>query len=376
MSKKVLVLPGDHVGPEVMEQALRVLDVVQEATGTKFELKHDLCGGCSIDKHGKSVTDEVVKLSTDWADAIFFGSAGGPEWGHSWPNPELGLLTLRKATAAFANLRPCTFVSKSLTHLSPLKTEIVEGVDFMLVRENCGGAYFGPKLEDNDSAQDTWLYTRPEVERCAHIAAALALQHDPPLQVTSSDKANVLASGRLWRRVVSEVFEKHYPQLTLKHQLADSLAMIMIKNPRAFNGVIVTDNTFGDLLSDEAGGLTGTLGVLPSASLCDIPAKDKPVKGIYEPIHGSAPDISGKGIVNPAAQILSLAMMLRFSFVMYKEADAIEAAVAKVIDDKSKGGLEIRTGDIGGKAGTKEMGDAICSVLKEMLGGSSNGAAH
>lgn len=178
---------------------------------------------------------------------------------------------------------------------SPLKPEVVNGVNFMLIRENCGGAYYGPKNETDDEASDYWGYTRPEIERCAHIAAALALEHDPPLQVTSSDKANVLASGRLWRRVVSDVFAKDYPQVPLKHQLADSLAMIMMTNPRQFNGVIVTDNTFGDLLSDEAGGVTGSLGVLPSASLCGIPSDGKPVKGIYEPVHGSAPDISGKG---------------------------------------------------------------------------------
>lgn len=343
MSHKILILPGDHCGPEVMVEALKVLEVVQRHTTHRFELKHDLCGGCSIDKHGKPVSDEVVTLAKDWCDAVLFGSAGGPEWGTKWPNPESGLLTLRREMDAFANLRPCYFASKSLVGRSPLRRDVVEGVNFMLVRENCGGAYFGPKVDDADEGSDTWRYTRPEVERCAHIAAALAKLHDPPLQVTSSDKANVLASGRLWRRVVSDVFAKNYPDLTLKHQLADSLAMIMVKNPTAFNGVIVTDNTFGDMLSDEAGGLVGSLGVLPSASLCAVPVNGMSVKGIYEPVHGSAPDISGKGIVNPVAQILSLSMMLRYSFAMPEVATAIDSAVERVLDEKSVGGLEVRT---------------------------------
>lgn len=260
------------------------------------------------------------------------------------PNPEAGLLRLRKELTAFANLRPCKFYSKSLHDRSPLKPEIVAGTDFVVLRENCGGAYYGEKTEEADFASDPWSYSRSEVERVAHVAAALAMEHDPPLRVTSADKANVLASGRLWRRVVTEVFEKNYPQIELKHQLADSLAMIMMKYPRECNGIILTDNTFGDLLSDEASVIPGSLGLLPSASLSGVPDGKTKINGIYEPIHGSAPDIAGKGIVNPVAQILSLALMLRYSFQMKSEADAIEKAVEKVLDSKADGGLEIRTG--------------------------------
>ena len=292
--------------------------------------------------------------------------------GTTYPNPESGLLTLRQRIKAYANIRPCTFYSRSLIHLSSLKPSVIEDVDFVILRENCGGAYFGPKTEEENYASDAWGYSRPEIERVARVAAALALQHDPPLRVTSSDKANVLASGRLWRKVITELFEQEFPQIELRHQLADSLAMIMIKDPCQLNGVVVTDNTFGDMLSDEAGGLTGSLGLLPSASLCGIPPTrgeqgKKGVNGIYEPIHGSAPDIAGKGIANPIAQILSVALMLRYSFGLLREADLVEAAVETVLDGHDMGGLETRTPDLGGKAGTAEVGDAVAAVLQQLF---------
>lgn len=360
-----------------MAQALRVLSIISTTRNIPFDITHDLCGGISIDTHGTPITDAVLEKATH-ADAVLFGSVGGPKWGTHYPNPESGLLRLRQHLDAFANIRPCTFYSRSLVERSPLKREIAEGTDFVILRENCGGAYYGPKHEETDQASDTWLYTRKEIERCCRVAAALAgtMGRDGkggggPARVWSSDKANVLASGRLWRRVTTEVFEREFAGVELKHQLADSLSMIMCTNPRMFNGVIHTDNTFGDMLSDQAGGIVGTLGVLPSASLCGVPGEGRRCNGIYEPVHGSAPDISGKGIVNPIAQILSMAMMLRYSFDMNEEALAVEAAVEKVLDGKDIGGLEIRSGDLGGRATTQEVGDAVCEVLEKILKGMS-----
>jgi 3-isopropylmalate dehydrogenase len=374
---KILVLPGDHCGPEVTHEALKVLRTIQThpsiSRTTTFVLDTDLCGGCSIDKHRTPVTSSVLAKATA-SDAILFGSVGGPEWGTAYPNPESGLLRLRTEIEAFANLRPCKIYARSLVDRSPLKEDVVRDTEFVVVRENCGGAYYGPKVENYDEgvASDTWGYTAPEILRVARVAGALARQMVDPVtgkqaKVTSTDKANVLANSRLWRRVVSDVFEKEFADVELRHQLADSLSMLMMTQPRAFNGVILADNTFGDMLSDQAGGVVGTLGTLPSASLCGVPANGVPVTGLYEPVHGSAPDIAGKGVVNPTAAILSLALMLRYSFCMYDDADAVEAAVGKVLDSKERGGLEIRTGDLGGVARTSEVGDAVCRVLKEML---------
>ncbi|EXJ85385.1 3-isopropylmalate dehydrogenase [Capronia coronata CBS 617.96] len=379
---RILVLPGDHVGPEVMVEALRVLDVVQTSSvgKIKFVYNHQIAGGCSINRHGTPITDEVLRIAKEESDAVLFGSVGGPEWGTTYPNPESGLLRLRQHLDAFANIRPCTFYSRSLIPLSPLKPAIAEGTNFILLRENCGGASFGQKVEEADFASDSWAYRRDEVERCARVAAALAPTMgkdglgtgqcpEGPATVWSSDKANVLASGRLWQRVTSQAFAQEFPHIELRHQLADSLSMLMVKNPRMFNGVIHTDNTFGDMLSDQAGGVVGTLGVFPSASLCGIPDGVNRCNGIYEPVHGSAPDIARKGMVNPTAQILSAAMMLRYSFGLAPEATTIEAAVQKVLDGKDIGGLEIRSADLGGCATTKQLGDAICMVLSRILKG-------
>lgn len=372
---KILVLPGDHVGPEVMAETLKVLDVVEERrSNLKFERTFDLVGGSSIDKHGLPVTDDVLDKASQ-SDAVLFGSVGGPEWANSSPNPEAGILGLRKRLNAFANLRPCQIIVPSLLDASPIKPDIVKGTKFIVVRENCGGAYFGTKTEEADVASDLWVYTPPEVERCARVAAAVARMlgrsgdgkgGGGPAVVWSADKANVLASGRLWRRVTDQVFKTEFPDIELHHQLADSMAMLMVKNPRGFNGVIHTDNTFGDILSDISGGIVGSLGTLPSASISGIPGEGR-CNGIYEPVHGSAPDIAGKGIVNPVAQILSLAMLLRYSCLLVEEAAAIEQAVERVFDAKESGGLGIRTRDMGGQATTQEVGDAVCEIVRSLL---------
>ena len=260
-----------------------------------------------------------------------------------------------------------------------IKRELVTGTNFIVVRENCGGAYFGEKKEEEDYASDLWSYKSGEIERLARVSAALARIHGRagdgkgtggPAVVWSSDKANVLANSRLWRRVTSKTFESEYKDIELRHQLADSMAMLMVKEPTRFNGIIHTDNTFGDILSDISGGITGTLGVLPSASISGIPGRGK-CNGIYEPVHGSAPDIAGKGLVNPVAQILSLAMLLRYSLGLLDEAVAIERAVAQVLDTKDSGGLEIRTPDLGGGASTTQVGDAVCRTLHNVLSAKS-----
>jgi len=263
----------------------------------------------------------------------------------------------------FGNLRPCFFASESLVDVSPLKAEVVRGVDFTIVRELTGGIYFGDRTEDDGSgfALDTEPYSRVEIERIARLGAWLALAQDPPAQVFSLDKANVMATSRLWRKTVTEVMEKEFPQLKLTHQFVDSAAMLMVSKPRSLNGVIITSNLFGDILSDEASVIPGSLGLLPSASLTALPDGKGKCNGIYEPIHGSAPDISGEGIVNPVAMVLSVAMMLRYSLGESALAVQVEEAVRGVID------AGVRTRDIGGSASTREVGDAIAAELGRIL---------
>lgn len=263
----------------------------------------------------------------------------------------------------FGNLRPCSFASESLIEYSPLKASVCTGVDFNIIRELTGGIYFGERIEDDGSgyAMDTEPYSKAEIVRVVRLAGHLAMAQDPPLPVTSLDKANVLATSRLWRKTVDEIMQAEFPAVKYQHHLIDSAAMLMVKNPRALNGIIVTSNLFGDIISDEASVIPGSLGLLPSASITAIPDGKTKVNGIYEPIHGSAPDIAGRGIVNPIAAILSAGMMLRYSLNLPKHAKAVEDAVRKVLD----GGL--RTADLGGKTTTKEMGDACAKALDDIL---------
>ncbi|KAJ3208399.1 3-isopropylmalate dehydrogenase [Entophlyctis luteolus] len=372
----VVLLEGDGVGPEVVREAAKVL----RAVAPHIVYMNELIGGCAIDSTGVPLPAKTLE-SCRRASAILLGAVGGPQWprkdpatGSLGPRPEQGLLEIRKELDLFANIRPCVFPSESLLNYSPLKLETVKGAEFTVVRELTGGIYFGERQEENPEGEawDKMVYTVPEIQRITRIAAHLSLLSTPPLPITSVDKANVLASSRLWRRVVTQTLASEYPTIPLSHQLVDSCAMIMVKNPRALNGVILTENMFGDILSDEASVIPGSLGLLPSASLNGVPGKDSdagkpPVVGLYEPIHGSAPDIAGMGIANPIGTILSAALMLRYSFGMEKEAKAVEDAVRKVLDDKDIGGLGLRTKDLGGSATTTEIGDAVVSELKKLL---------
>lgn len=362
-SFNIVVFAGDHCGPEVTAEAIKVLEIIQkEKPDVKFNFQHHLLGGCSIDATGEPLTEEALTAAKN-ADAVILGAIGGPKWGTGKVRPEQGILKLRKEMGTFGNLRPCFFASESLVEYSPLKAEVCRGTNFNIIRELTGGIYFGDRKEDDGSgfALDTEPYSREEIERVTRLAANLALQENPPAPVWSLDKANVLATSRLWRKVFTEVMEKEFPQLTFGHHLIDSAAMLMVKNPRALNGVIVTSNLFGDIISDEASVIPGSLGLLPSASVGAIPDGKTPVNGIYEPIHGSAPDISGKGVVNPIAAILSISMMLKYSLCLPELATAVDAAVKNVLD------AGVRTADIQGKASTKEMGDAIVAELTKLL---------
>ncbi|KAJ7180388.1 3-isopropylmalate dehydrogenase [Mycena crocata] len=371
-SFRIVVLPGDGIGPEVVGQAVRVLETISAAS-SEFDLKlesHNF-GGCAIDSTGEALPASTLQ-ACEAADAILMGSIGGPKWGvDAKVRPEPGLLKLRKALGLYANIRPANFASDSLVDASPLKPEIVQGVDMIVVRELIGGLYFGARQElgagspDVDTAWDTMIYSVSEVERITRVAATIAMASSPPLAIHSIDKANVLACSRLWRKVVTETLAKEFPQIKLDHQLVDSAAMLIVSSPRKLNGVILTENLFGDILSDQSSVIPGSLGLLPSASLAgapSIPTPDfKPTLGLYEPIHGSAPDIAGQGIANPIGTILSAALLLRYSLGLEKPAKAIEDAVRKVLD----GGA--RTKDLGGSVSTVEIGDRVVEALKGLL---------
>ncbi|KAL1963594.1 hypothetical protein VTN77DRAFT_8039 [Rasamsonia byssochlamydoides] len=359
----IVVFAGDYCGPEVTAEALKVLRVIEKHRyDITFNFQDQLLGGASIDATGVPLTDEALNAAKN-ADAVLLGAIGGPKWGTGAVRPEQGLLKLRKELGTFGNLRPCYFAAPCLVDISPLKPDVCRDVNFNIVRELTGGIYFGDRKEDDGDghALDTEPYSRAEIERIARLAAHLALQHDPPLPIWSLDKANVLATSRLWRKVVTEVITNEFPQLKLGHHLIDSAAMLMVKDPRKLNGIIVTSNLFGDIISDEASVIPGSLGLLPSASLSGIPDGKSKVNGIYEPIHGSAPDIAGKGIVNPIATILSVAMLLQYSLARPAEARLVETAVRNVLE------AGIRTADIGGNASTSEVGDAVAAELERLL---------
>ncbi|QKX62064.1 uncharacterized protein TRUGW13939_09220 [Talaromyces rugulosus] len=359
----IVVFGGDHCGPEVTTEALKILRVIEKyRDDIQFNFQEHPLGGASIDAHGEPLTDAALSAAKS-ADAVILGAIGGPKWGTGAVRPEQGLLKLRKELGTFGNLRPCYFAAPSLVDISPLKAEVCRDVNFNIIRELTGGIYFGERKEDNGDgfAFDTEPYSRAEIERITRLAGHLALQNDPPLPVWSLDKANVLATSRLWRKVVTEIMTNEFPQLQLGHHLIDSAAMLMVKDPRKLNGIVVTSNLFGDIISDEASVIPGSLGLLPSASLTGVPDGKTKVNGIYEPIHGSAPDIAGKGIVNPVAAVLSMAMLLQYSLSRPAEARLVETAVKNAIE------AGVRTADIGGKSTTSEVGDAIAAELEKLL---------
>ncbi|HWK00253.1 MAG TPA: 3-isopropylmalate dehydrogenase [Xanthobacteraceae bacterium] len=363
----LLLLPGDGIGPEVMAETKRVIEFFDKQGAAKFNVEEDLVGGAAFDAHKKAISEDAMKKAHA-ADAILLGAVGGPKWANVPydARPEAGLLRLRKDLQLFANLRPA-ICYPALADDSSLKRELVEGLDIVIVRELTGGVYFGePKtITDLGNGQkraiDTQVYDTYEIERIARVAFDLARKRGN--KVTSSEKNNVMKSGVLWKEVVTQVHEREFKDVKLEHNLADSLGMQLVRAPKQFD-VIVTDNLFGDILSDVAAMLTGSLGMLPSASLGEVDVKTKKRRALYEPVHGSAPDIAGKGLANPIAMIGSLGMMLRYSFGMTKEADMIEKAIAAALD------RGLRTADIKGKAassvGTREMSDAILAELEKL----------
>ncbi|HIF08500.1 MAG TPA: 3-isopropylmalate dehydrogenase [Sneathiellales bacterium] len=365
-NKSLLMLPGDGIGPEVMGQVRCVIDWFGDRRSVGFDIKEGLVGGCAYEAHGVAVTDEVVDDAMN-ADAVLLGAVGGPQWDNLdfSLKPERGLLRLRKDLDLFANLRPAICFD-ALVDASSLKPEVVRGLDILIVRELTGGVYFGePRGIENlpDGTRrgvNTQVYTSPEIERVAKVAFELAGKRSG--KVCSAEKANVMESGILWREEVQKVHDAEFPNIELSHMYADNCAMQLVRAPKQFD-VIVTDNLFGDMLSDEAAMLTGSLGMLPSASLGAADATGRR-KALYEPVHGSAPDIAGEGVANPIASLLSFAMALRYSFDLSDDADLIENAIKNVLE----GGL--RTADImqTGKTrvSTIVMGEAIISELDKL----------
>lgn len=368
-TKKLLILPGDGIGPEIMREVARIMAWMSRARGINFDITEDLVGGASLAVHGVPIRQEVIDKARA-VDAVLFGSVGDPKWASAGfdRRPEIAILKLRQELGLFANLRPAK-VFDALAEASTLKPEVVRGLDIMIVRETVGGIYFGnPRgietLPDGSRRGiNTEVYTTPEIERVARVAFDLARKRSN--RVCSVEKCNVMESGLLWKEVVTDLHAREYADVELTHMLADNCAMQLVRNPRQFD-VIVTGNLFGDLLSDLASMLTGSLGMLPSATLGAVDANGKR-PALYEPIHGSAPDIAGKGQANPLAQILSFAMLLRYSFDMHEDAALIETAVANVLASG------LRTADImsPGMAvvGTEVMGEAVVRELDKLQQG-------
>ena len=362
-TRNLLLLPGDGIGPEVVREVKKIIEWLNKNKSLDFKIEEELIGGASIDAHKIPITDEVFYKSLE-CDAVILGACGGPKWDklEFSKKPERALLKLRKELKLFANLRPA-ICFEQLVDSSTLKPEIVSGLDIMIVRELTGGIYFGeprgiePIKNNERKGINTHTYTTTEIKRIAKVAFDLAKKRKN--KVTSCEKSNVMEAGVLWREEVQDLKDKEYKNVELEHMLADNCAMQLLRNPKQFD-VILADNLFGDMLSDEAAMLTGSLGLLPSASLG---AKDKngKLRSLYEPVHGSAPDIAGKNVANPIATILSLSMALRYSLDLDKEADLLDLAVQKVLNDG------LRTKDIVSKGKkevtTSQMGDAIISKL-------------
>jgi 3-isopropylmalate dehydrogenase len=366
-TRNLFLLPGDGIGVETMAEVKRIIAWMNEKLSTGFETDEGLVGGSAYDAHGEAISDSDMEKAMA-ADAVLFGAVGGPKWDDVpyEARPEAGLLRLRKDMQLFANLRPA-ICYPALASASSLKQELVEGLDILIVRELTGGVYFGEPKEiiDLDNGQqrgiDTQIYDTYEIERIAGVAFDLAKTRDN--KVTSMEKRNVMKSGVLWNNVVTAVHKKDYSDVELDHMLADAGGMQLVRAPKQFD-VIVTDNLFGDMLSDVAAMLTGSLGMLPSASLGAPDASTGKRKAMYEPVHGSAPDIAGQGKANPIAMIASFAMCLRYSFEMIAEADMVEKAIAEVLNDG------VRTGDIVDAGmtpvSTSQMGDAILAKLEAL----------
>ena len=365
--ENILILPGDGIGPEVMGEVRRVIDWFGTQRGFQANLDEDLVGGAAYDAHGMAVSEAAMAKALA-SDAVLFGAVGGPQWDNVAyeARPEAGLLRLRSDLGLFANLRPA-ICFPALADASSLKRELVEGLDIMIVRELTGGVYFGePRgIEELGNGQrrgvNTQVYETYEIERIARVAGDLAMKRGKKL--ASSEKRNVMESGLLWHEEVTKIITSEFPELELEHVLADNCAMQLVRNPKQYD-VLVTDNLFGDILSDIAAMLTGSLGMLPSASLGAPEAATGRSKALYEPVHGSAPDIAGQGKANPIASIMSFAMALRYTFDRGEDADLLENAVTTVLD---KG---VRTGDIMQPdmqlVGTSGMGDAVLAALDEL----------